>query len=229
VRAWEVDGGKEVGRFPGHDGRVETVSFSANGKCVATGSADTTVLLWDAAALRKDMPERAAAELPDGMTDTLWADLAGEDASKALKAVLGLAGDPKRAVPVLAERLKPAAPIDPQKLGQWVADLESDRFAVRQEASANLVKAGEQAVPALQKVLASQPTIETRKRVEGLLDKLTGGVLTAEQLRLVRAVEALERMGTAEAREVLRGLAGGAAGALPTREARAALDRVGGR
>jgi hypothetical protein len=163
------------------------------------------------------------------MTDTLWADLAGEDAGKALKAVLGLVGDPKRAVPALAERLKPAAPIDPQKLEQWVAELESDKFAVRQEASANLVKAGEQVVPALQKVLASQPTIETRKRVEGLLDKLTGGVLTAEQLQFVRAVEALERMGTAEAREVLRGLAGGAAGALPTREARAALDRMGGR
>ena len=59
------------------------------------------------------------------------------------------------------------------------------------------MKAGEQVVPALQKVLASQPTIETRKRVEELLDKLTGGTLTTEQLRLVRAVEALERMGTA--------------------------------
>jgi WD40 repeat protein/beta-lactamase regulating signal transducer with metallopeptidase domain len=226
VRAWEVDGGKEVGRFQGHDGRIETVAISADGKCVATGSSDTTVLLWDAAALRKDMPERVAAELPDGMADTLWADLAGEDAGKALKAVLGLSGDPKHAVPVLAERLKPAAPIDAKQLEQWMADLESDKFAVRQEASANLVKAGEQVVPALKKVLASQPTIETRKRVEGLLDKLTGGVLTTEQLRLVRAIEALERMGTAEAREVLRALAGGAAGALPTREARAALDRL---
>ena len=64
------------------------------------------------------------------------------------------------------------------------------------------------------------------QRVEDLLDKLTGGVLTAEQLRLVRAVEALERMSTPEAREVLRNLAGGAAGALLTREARAALDRL---
>lgn len=229
VRAWEVDGAKEVGQVKGHDGRIETVAFAANGKCVATGSADTTVLLWDAAALRKDMPERAAAELPDGMADALWADLASEDAGKALKGVLGLAADPRQAVPVLAERLKPATPIDPRKLEQWVADLESDKFAVRQEATASLVKGGEQVVPALQRVLAAQPTIETRKRVEALLDKLTGGVLSAEQLRVVRGVEVLERAGTAEAREVLRGLAAGAAGALPTREARAALDRLGGR
>ena len=56
------------------------------------------------------------------------------------------------------------------------------------------MKAGEQAVPALQKLLASQPALETRLRVEELLDKLTGGTLTAEQLRFVRAVEALEKM-----------------------------------
>jgi WD40 repeat protein len=225
VRAWDVAGGKEVGRVTGHEGRVETIAFAADGKTVASGSADTTVLVWDAAALRKDLPAPQTAELADGAADSLWADLAAEDAGKALRGVLQLAGDPRQAVPFLAERLKPAAPIDPQKLERWVADLESDRFAVRQEAAASLVKAGEQAVPALKKVLASQPTIETRLRVEGLLDKLTGGALTTEQLRLVRAVEALEKMGTAEARELLRSLAGGAAGALPTREAKAALDR----
>ena len=91
---------------------------------------------------------------------------------------------------------------------------------------ANLLKVGEQAVPALQKVLASSPPLETRKRVEELVDQLTGGTLTAEQLRVVRAVEALERIGTPEARRLLQTLAEGAPGALPTREAQAALDRL---
>jgi WD40 repeat protein len=229
VRVWDVEGGKEVGRFKGHDGRVETVGFSPDGKAVVTGSADTTMLLWDAAALRKDLPARQAAELPDGAADGLWTDLVGEDAGQAGQAVLKLTAAPKKAATFLGERLKPAAAIDQQKLAGWIADLESDRFAVRQEAIANLLKAGEQAVPALQKVLASQPTLETRLRAEELLDKLTGGTLTVEQLRLVRAVEALEKMGTPEARTVLRALAGGAPGALPTREARAALDRLGAR
>src|SRR5581483_3268089 len=156
----------------------------------------TTVLVWDAAALRKDPAGPAAGELPADAAESLWADLAGEDAGKAFKGVLQLAAAPRQVAPLLAGRLKPAAPIDPQNLEKWVADLESDRFAVRQDASANLLKAGEQVVPALQKVLASQPTIETRLRVEGLLDKLTGGTLSGEQLRLVRSVEALGRMGT---------------------------------
>ncbi len=99
---------------------------------------------------------------------------------------------------------------------------------VRQEAAANLLKIGEQAVPALRKVLASSPALETRKRVEDLVEKLTGGTLTAEQLRLIRAVEALERIGTPEARQVLRTLAQGAPAALPTREAEAALKRLAG-
>src|SRR5205085_10663191 len=88
ARAWDVDGGKEVGRFAGHDGRVETVSFSADGASVATGSADTTVLLWDAAALRKDLPALPPVELSDGAVEAVWADLAAEDAGTALAGVL---------------------------------------------------------------------------------------------------------------------------------------------
>ena len=51
--------------------------------------------------------------------------------------------------------------------------------------------------------------------------------LLAEELQVWRAVEVLERLGTPEARRVLEILAGGAAEALPTTAARAALDRLG--
>jgi hypothetical protein len=226
VRVWEVDGGRELGRFKGHDGRVETVAFSADGRTIVSGSADTTVLVWDAAVLLKSQAPVPPPELPDGSAAAAWDALTDADAAKAAEAVRQLAAAPRQAVPVLAEHLKPAAPIDRTKLAAWVADLESTKYAVRQEAAANLVRAGEQAVPALRKVLDDRPTIETRQRVEQLLDKVTTGVLTAEQLRVVRAVEALERMATPEASDLLRTLAGGAAGALPTREAQGALGRL---
>jgi len=50
--------------------------------------------------------------------------------------------------------------------------------------------------------------------------------LSPENLRTVRAVEVLERAGTAEARAVLKKLASGASGAVITVEARAALARL---
>jgi dipeptidyl aminopeptidase/acylaminoacyl peptidase len=226
VRAWDVVAGKDIGQLQGHEGRIETVAFSADGKIIASGSTDTTVLLWDAASLKKNLTKPQRIELPAADVEPLWKDLAGEDAAKALKSLLTLASAPKQAVLFLSERLKPATTVDPQKIAGWIADLESETFTVRQEASTNLLKTGEQAVPALRKVLASQPPLETRKRVEELLGKLTSGTLTTEQLQLVRAVEALERMGTPEARQLLRTLAQGAAGTLPTREAQAALDRL---
>jgi WD40 repeat protein/beta-lactamase regulating signal transducer with metallopeptidase domain len=226
VRVWDVDAGKEVSQLKGHEGRVETLAFAPDGKTFASGSTDTTILLWDAAALMKDLTKPQLVELTDGAVEPFWDDLAGEDAGKALQGVLKLAGAPKQAVPFLGERLKPAAPVDQQKVEGWIAGLENEKYSVRQEAIANLVKTGEQVVPALQKVLTSQPTIETRKRVEELLEKLTGGTLTAEQLRLVRAVEALERMGTPVARQLLRTLSQGASGALTTKQAQAALERL---
>jgi hypothetical protein len=45
-------------------------------------------------------------------------------------------------------------------------------------------------------------------------------------LRLLRSIEALERMDTPQARELLKALATGAPGALTTDEAAAALKRL---
>jgi hypothetical protein len=55
---------------------------------------------------------------------------------------------------------------------------------------------------------------------------LTTGTLSAEQVRLVRAIETLERVGTSDARQLLQTLADGAPGALVTRHAQDAVRRM---
>jgi len=224
VRVWEVALAKEVGLFKGHDGAIGTVSFAPHGKTIASGSADTTILVWDVAALNRE-PKRAVVELQAEELKTLWSDLVGDDADKASSSIRRLASAPKQTTPFLAEHVKPAAPPDVKKIAQWIADLDSDNFKTRATAAEELEKLGELAIPALEKVLVSQSPVEMIRRAQSILEKLTTGALTAEQIRIVRAVEVLEGLGTAEARQVLETLAQGAPGALTTRHAQAVLDR----
>ena len=109
---------------------------------------------------------------------------------------------------------------------QLIADLDSAQFAVREEASRELEKLGEPVEPALRQALRSRPTLETRRRLERLLEKLDAPVPPVETLRALRAVEVLEHIGTAEARRVVQDLARGAAGAGLTEEAAAAVQRM---
>ncbi len=156
----------------------------------------------------------------------LWNDLAGADAAGAHQGVRKLAAGAKHTLPFLSTHLKPAAWVQLKQINGWIADLDNEKFSVRQEAMAKLLKVGQQAVAPLMKLLASGPQLETRRRMEDLVDRLTSSTLTPEQLRIVRAVDVLERIGTPEARRLLKALAAGGPGELPTREAQAALERL---
>ncbi len=70
--------------------------------------------------------------------------------------------------------------------------------------------------------LSGELSLEVRRRIERLLGTLEG----SERLRGRRALAALERIGTPEARRLLEVLAGGVPGAHLTREARAAVNRL---
>ena len=44
---WHAATGKEIRRLSGHTGDVTALAFSSDGKLLASGSADTTVLIWN--------------------------------------------------------------------------------------------------------------------------------------------------------------------------------------
>jgi hypothetical protein len=69
-----------------------------------------------------------------------------------------------------------------EKIGQWIADLDSNDFRKRAKAFEELDKLGDLARPALEKLLASKPAVETRQRAQMLLEKLASGESKAERL-----------------------------------------------
>jgi hypothetical protein len=169
---------------------------------------------------------RQQAEPGVARLEALWTDMGGDDAVRADRAAWALAAAPQQAVALLRGRLRPAAAVDSRHIARLVADLDHARYAVRQRAEQALAKLGDRAEPALRQALEGQPSLEMRRRVVLLLEKVTGPVSGPEPLRSLRAVEVLERIDTPEARRVLTALADGAPGALLTREARASLDRL---
>jgi hypothetical protein len=139
--------------------------------------------------------------------------------------VATLARAPGPAVAFLQARWPPAPPVDPGRVAKLVAALNSDDPAAREQASDELEKLGQAAVPPLLQKFGDEPAAEARRRVELLVVKARGAA-PAERLRTLRAVELLELIGTPEAHQLLKAWAGGAPGAYRTQEAGAALKRV---
>jgi RNA polymerase sigma factor (sigma-70 family) len=226
VHVWEVGSAKEVGRLRGHQGAVLAGAFAPDGKTLTTAGADTTALVWDLAALSHATAVSRALTVE--ARDAAWVALAGDDAGKGFDAVLALAAAPQQAVPLLKERLEPALPAEAQQVARLIADLDSTEFNKRENARKELEALGEQVEPALHKALESRPALESRQRLEALLEKASElwRNPSPERVRMLRSLEVLERAGTEEARQVLEALARGAPGARLTEEAKAAAERL---
>jgi hypothetical protein len=154
--------------------------------------------------------------------------LASADAARAYQAVCALVAASRQAVGGIKSHLRPPAGSMLKRIQQLIADLESDRFEVRQSASRELEKVGGAAHSALRQALSAKPSLETRRRLEALLEK-PALVRDPEELRGTRAVQVLEAIGTREARQVLESLSTGVPGARLTQEATASLERLAGR
>jgi WD40 repeat protein len=222
---YDLLAGEEVGKFAGHAADVQALAFSPDGKRLATGSDDCTGLVWDLTGLK--VAKLPSKKLTPAELEKLWTTLGEPDAKAGFDAIGKLANAPAQTVPLLRERMKSKVAIDPAAIEKLIVDLDARRFSVRKHALEELEKLGPLATPALEKALKGKPSEELKKRAKELLAKVTGRFLSTPQMRAVRAIETLERIGTSEAREVLGSVAEGASHARETVEAKAALKRLG--
>ena len=184
-----------------------------------TAAADNTVLTWDLGYLGKEKPAVMKQE-------DLWNALAGEDSAKAYTAILQMLTTPKETTELIAGRLKPMVKLDGKQIEQFVADLDSEEFAVRKAAGIELQKLGEIAEPYLKKALENKPPLEVKQRIEELLNKIELSAVTGDQLRGSRCIELLEKLATPESKTALDQLAKGPEGDKFTKWARESLARM---
>jgi WD40 repeat protein len=226
VRLVETASGVERRRLEGHLGPVTALAFSADGRRLVSGSADTTLLIWDVYAARTyDTVKDDIAQL--------WHLLGGANGIFNFDLICAACRKPKVVLPLLGDKLKPVAAEATKRIGGLILDLDNDQYATRQKATKELEEGtargaldAEDVRRALHKRLEAGPSLEFRRRADTLMRFLDKVAVTAERLRLLRALEVLEMSGHTEARKLLTALAGGAPDAWLTREAQACLQRM---
>jgi hypothetical protein len=215
---WDLATGTEVARRSGYGTRVDALAFRPDGKALASGHADGTTIVWDLSGL-PDVISKPADRV------ATWSNLASSDAAKAYQAILALAADPG-GVAFIRDRVKPVSTVPAARLRDLVNDLDSDRYATREAASAALKKLVDTADPELRALLRGRLSAEQHRRLSDVLDNRQLAVESdPDRLRALRCVEILERVGSADASAVLGELAKGAPAARFTREAASAFWR----
>ncbi len=169
IQIWDVIENKILLRFDAGRLAYKThpaLAFSPDGRLLATINDNTAIHLWP---ITITVPgERHGGRLPE----ELWTDLASANTEKAYQAICDMIRKPNQVVLFMKDRLRPTPLVDPSYIAQLLGDLDNEHFAVREKATKELVNLQEQAKTALHMALRSPVSLECRKRIELLLEKI---------------------------------------------------------
>jgi WD40 repeat protein len=203
----------------GHRGGVQSLAFAGE-RYLASGSADTTAIVWDLAGLATD---RTPGRQVPGID--LWRQLSDENAAKAFEAqrwLLERSGDP---VALLRRHLGPAVPADAALLSRLIKGLDHDRYDVRERSRTELEKLGDRAAPAIMQAMQKPASLEAARLLHEIQNKLSAEGVPSD-VAASRAIEVLEHLNTADAHQLLEELAAGMPEARITKEAKRSLVRM---
>jgi RNA polymerase sigma factor (sigma-70 family) len=227
VHLWEVASGQERLTLRGHIvGGIGSVLFTPDSRFLFTGGEDSQVLLFDLTHRAMDGAWRTV-KLDMARRLELWDKLEGTDAAAANKAMWELAADPAGTMALLETKLQKVLVPDDKEIAGLIAELAAESFAKRQDAQLRLLKIGDGAAPALREALKKSPPLEQQRRLEKLAEELSSPRWVGYRLRLFRALEVLEHIGSPQSQRLLEQLAQGAAADRFTRAAKETLERLG--
>jgi WD40 repeat protein len=227
----ETATGQERALLPGHHQRaIGAIAFSLTGRKLVSGGTDTTALVWDVTGRLRN-GQLPSLRLTKPQLDAIWTDLAGDDGGKAFQQMWTAVAAADDVLPYFQERLKPVK-VEAKHIEKLIAGLDSNQFPVRNRARMELEELAELAESALKAAAGRKPPLEVRQRLENLLAKIARErhSLNPHRLRVLRAIEVLEQIGTLQARRLLEDLADAPPELRLTdevkREARASLQRL---
>jgi WD40 repeat protein len=196
--------------------------FSPDGRWLASGHNNGTILIWDVNAALRIKPN--SQTLTRTQREVCWAELS-RDARSTIRASNRLAADPASAIELLRERLKPIDSVDPDRIKRLLVKLDSPQYSARESASSELAALGERIRPRLKAAMLTSTSAEVRHRL-GLLLADSAVVPSPRRWRQFRAIALLERIGTSEAAAILSNLTKGDPAASETQAAIEALKRI---
>jgi WD40 repeat protein len=221
IRVFEVLTGGERRCYRGHRGAVKSLCLDSGCRYLASGSKDSTVLVWD---LARTLPGGTESiRTFDHTKESSWQELGEARADSAYSAVWTLFDYGDEGVAYLRGRLQPVRSASEREVGALIADLNVDDYHLRDKAARDLEALQEVAESSLRRAALSGLSPEAGRLADDLLMKLEHG---ATHLRALRAVEALERIATPNARRLLGDLSHGAPQTRLTQEAQISLERL---
>jgi hypothetical protein len=221
VRRFDLRTGRELTPLPGHSGPVVALCCTPDGKSIYSYGIDGQFYAWRVDSPREWKPK--AAPLPEGAIEILWDALRSEDPLDRFGCQEALAAAPAQAVPFLRKHLSPTPQADMERIERLVADVQNSDYNARKKSVRELRKIGAPVFPALVRAQERGAHDELSRRLFFEFQTLAP---PPEQLRAVRAVRVLERIGNGDARKLLQELSRGADAAALTVQAKAALDRL---